>query len=62
MGKRKKRSGKSTRQTNIVGSDSSNTRFRAKQSASATVGQGGNAFAINSNELGVIRVRAGQQG
>ncbi|GBF77328.1 hypothetical protein PA598K_05872 [Paenibacillus sp. 598K] len=60
MAKAKKR-GKHSRQTNIVGSDSSNTRFRARQSARATVGQGGNAFAINSNELGVIRVRAGQQ-
>jgi hypothetical protein len=36
-------------------------KFKAIQSATASVNQGGNNFAINANELGNVRVRAGQQ-
>ncbi|WP_282939141.1 hypothetical protein [Paenibacillus sp. RC67] len=55
MGRRKHKS------VNNVQLDNSKTKFRAKQTANASVGQGGNAFAINANELGVIRVRTGGQ-
>jgi hypothetical protein len=47
--------------TNIVEVDKGRIRFKAIQSATASVNQGGNAFAINANELGNVRVRAGQQ-
>ncbi|WP_156043189.1 hypothetical protein [Paenibacillus sp. UNC451MF] len=53
MGRRKRKS------VNNVQTENSKTKFSAKQTATATVGQGGNAFAINANELGVIRVRTG---
>ena len=46
---------------NSVEIDNGKTKFQANQSASAFVGQGGNAFAINANELGVIRIRPGGQ-
>ncbi|MEK4433862.1 hypothetical protein [Paenibacillus sp. FSL K6-2862] len=53
---------KYAKQVNRVEVDKSRLKFQARQSAKASVGQGGNAFAINANELGNIRVRAGQQG
>jgi hypothetical protein len=56
MGKKK---GKSV--TNKVDVDKSRVKFRAKQVASANIGQGGNAIAINANELGNIRIRTGRQ-
>lgn len=57
----KRRSGKRQRSVNTVEVDKSRLKFQARQSASATINQGGNAIAINANELGNIRVRAGQQ-
>lgn len=54
--------GSRSRRTNSVEVDKSRLVFKARQSASATISQGGNAIAINANELGNIRVRAGQQG
>ncbi|MCM3174951.1 MULTISPECIES: hypothetical protein [Paenibacillus] len=52
---------KQAKHVNRVEVDKSRLKFHATQSAKASVGQGGNAFAINANELGNIRVRAGQQ-
>ncbi|MCG7377908.1 MULTISPECIES: hypothetical protein [Paenibacillus] len=52
---------KHAKHVNRVEVDKSRLKFNARQSAKASVGQGGNAFAINANELGNIRVRAGQQ-
>ncbi|XEC95904.1 hypothetical protein AB6A23_04880 [Paenibacillus tarimensis] len=57
----RKKKGKAVKNVNTVDVDKSRVKFKASQSASAYVGQGGNAFAINANELGNIRVRAGQQ-
>jgi hypothetical protein len=34
-----------------------NTKVIVKQGARATIGQGGNAFAINASEVAVVRVR-----
>lgn len=56
-----KKRGKTVKHVNTVEVDKSRLKFKAKQSAGAFVGQGGNAFAINANELGNIRVRSGQQ-
>lgn len=36
-------------------------RVRVKQSANATINQGGNAFAINASEIGIVRIVPGQQ-
>ncbi|MGO4270341.1 hypothetical protein AB4Z22_10905 [Paenibacillus sp. TAF58] len=33
------------------------TKVRVGQSASATIGQGGNAISINASEVGVVRIR-----
>ncbi|MBW7459330.1 hypothetical protein ACFOLF_02835 [Paenibacillus sepulcri] len=51
---------KKSKQTNNVSFENSKTKFKASQLANATVAQGGNAFAINANELGIIRIRPGQ--
>lgn len=56
MGKRKRQ-----KSVNNVEVDNSRTKFKAKQSANASVNQGGNAIAINANELGIIRIRPGAQ-
>ncbi|NIK79636.1 hypothetical protein FHS15_004797 [Paenibacillus castaneae] len=37
------------------------TNIKLKQGASASIGQGGNAIAINASEIGVVRIRPGQQ-
>ncbi|GAA4865636.1 hypothetical protein GCM10023310_51440 [Paenibacillus vulneris] len=50
---------KKQKNINNVQVDKSRVKFKAEQSANASVNQGGNAFAINANELGVIRVRTG---
>ncbi|MFK7695647.1 hypothetical protein [Paenibacillus sp. HJGM_3] len=34
-----------------------NTKIKTKQSASASINQGGNAFAINAVDIGVVRIR-----
>jgi hypothetical protein len=33
------------------------TKVRVRQSAKATIGQGGNAISINASEIGVVRIR-----
>lgn len=38
-----------------------NIRVGVKQSANATINQGGNAFAINASEIGIVRIVPGQQ-
>ncbi|TYP78082.1 hypothetical protein [Paenibacillus methanolicus] len=48
---------KIVKKSNRIDVETSKTSFHAKQTATAFVGQGGNSFAINANELGVIRVR-----
>ncbi|WP_336785229.1 hypothetical protein [Paenibacillus sp. MMO-177] len=47
---------------NIVKWSSGTTNVRVGQSANATINQGGNAFAINASEIGVVRIRPGAQG
>lgn len=46
---------------NIVKWGNGKTNIRVGQSANASIGQGGNAFAINASEIGVVRIRPGQQ-
>jgi hypothetical protein len=53
---------KKVKKVNNVSVDKGRVKFGAKQSATAFVGQGGNAFAINANELGVIKVPGGGGG
>ncbi|MBP1962166.1 hypothetical protein [Paenibacillus aceris] len=33
------------------------TKVRVRQSASATIGQGGNSISVNASEVGVVRIR-----
>ncbi|MCM3630724.1 hypothetical protein M3194_25655 [Paenibacillus glycanilyticus] len=47
---------------NVVKWSSGTTNVRVGQSANATINQGGNAFAINASEIGVVRLRPGAQG
>ncbi|MFE5322793.1 hypothetical protein ACFQ88_29330 [Paenibacillus sp. NPDC056579] len=56
MGKRKRQKSINNANAEI---DKSRTKFKSRQSANASVNQGGNAFAINANELGIIRIRPG---
>lgn len=37
------------------------TFVNVKQGASAVISQGGNAFAINASEVGVVRIRPGKK-
>ncbi|WP_200961507.1 hypothetical protein [Paenibacillus sp. Soil522] len=46
---------------NSVKKDNGKTFVNVKQSANAMINQGGNAFAINATEVGVVRIRPGQQ-
>jgi|GEM_PF-899609 len=46
---------------NSVKWNSGNTFVNTTQSASASINQGGNAFAINASDIGVVRIRPGQQ-
>lgn len=47
--------------TNTIKVGNGKTHVNLKQGASATIGQGGNAIAINASEIGVVRIRPGQQ-
>ncbi|MCA0757710.1 hypothetical protein KP806_21845 [Paenibacillus sp. N4] len=53
---------KKSKKTNNVKWDNSKTFVNVKQGASAKINQGGNAFAINASDIGVVRVRPGQEG
>ncbi|WP_205516624.1 hypothetical protein [Paenibacillus sp. SYP-B3998] len=33
------------------------TKVRVRQSAKASIGQGGNAISVNASEIGVVRIR-----
>ncbi|CAM4499470.1 hypothetical protein FHS16_005577 [Paenibacillus endophyticus] len=46
---------------NSVKKDNGKTFVNVKQGANASINQGGNAFAINASDIGVVRVRPGQQ-
>ncbi|CAM3100337.1 hypothetical protein PALU110988_01390 [Paenibacillus lupini] len=46
---------------NVVKWSSGTTNVRVGQSAKAIINQGGNAFAINASEIGVVRIRPGAQ-
>lgn len=46
---------------NIVKWGNGKTNVNVKQGAIANIGQGGNAIAINASEIGVVRIRPGQQ-
>ncbi|WP_176707739.1 MULTISPECIES: hypothetical protein [Bacillales] len=52
---------KHAKQGNWVKKNNGKTFVNVKQGASATINQGGNAFAINASEVGVVRIRPGQQ-
>ncbi len=52
---------KNSRQTNTTKWSNGTTNVHVKQGASATINQGGNAFAINASEIGVVRIRPGTQ-
>jgi hypothetical protein len=43
--------------SNVIRSTEGKTKITSRQSASARVGQGGNAFAINASEIAVVRIR-----
>ncbi|MGO4547200.1 hypothetical protein AB4Z29_20675 [Paenibacillus sp. 2TAB23] len=49
------------KQGNSVKKDNGKTFVNVKQGANASINQGGNAFAINASDIGVVRVRPGQQ-
>jgi hypothetical protein len=53
---------KHSKQANSVKWDNSKTFVGVKQHANAYINQGGNAFAINAVDIGVVRIRPGQQG
>lgn len=57
----RKKAKRGAKRVNQLEVDRSRLNFKARQSAHANVGQGGNAFAFNANEVGDIRVRAGRQ-
>jgi hypothetical protein len=42
--------------------ENQNAKIKVSQGAKASINQGGNAFAINAVDIGVVRIRAGQQG
>ncbi|MDQ0060104.1 hypothetical protein [Paenibacillus harenae] len=52
---------KQSRQLNTTKWSSGTTNVHVKQGANATINQGGNAFAINASEIGVVRIRPGSQ-
>ncbi|MEW9700514.1 hypothetical protein [Paenibacillus sp. SI8] len=37
--------------------NNSKTKVKVRQSAQASIGQGGNAIVINASEIGVVRIR-----
>ncbi|MGO4108359.1 hypothetical protein [Paenibacillus sp. YAF4_2] len=55
--------GRKTKSTdkNIVKWSKGTTNVHVGQSAKAIINQGGNAFAINASEIGVVRIRPGAQ-
>ncbi|ACT03953.1 hypothetical protein [Paenibacillus sp. JDR-2] len=56
------RKGTKSADKNIVKWSKGTTNVRVGQSSNATINQGGNAFAINATEIGVVRIRPGAQG
>ncbi|MFX3636778.1 MAG: hypothetical protein ACE3L7_02100 [Candidatus Pristimantibacillus sp.] len=52
---------KKSSNSNVVKWNNGKTNVQVGQKALARIGQGGNAFAINANEIAVVRIRPGQQ-
>lgn len=52
---------KHSKQDSSVKKDNGKTFVNVKQGANATINQGGDAFAINATEVGVVCIRPGQQ-
>ncbi|MGG1636731.1 hypothetical protein MHH56_28015 [Paenibacillus sp. FSL K6-3182] len=52
---------KHSKQGNTVKKNNGKTFVNVKQNAHASINQGGNAFAINATDIGVVRIRPGQQ-
>ncbi|WP_029192756.1 hypothetical protein [Paenibacillus harenae] len=52
--------GKKSKRSNVVKWGNGKTKVNVNQSAFAFINQGGNAFAINATDIGVVRIRPGQ--